>query len=258
MTFLPSLKTRMGAFLVALLTVSALPAAAETPVGSNVDSRVLIGLSANSDGINALMPEGWTSIPFPNGPMKGANLMVGLIDQHLARDPDGKPADPATRLAAAVVGLGKETEGNNVRMYVLSLVTTNPASDPYSNAIAADISRTRVLEGTGAPGRKHSENWIIRPEGGGEIAFSLNYTTGTANWAPGELNPYSAAKPDFSRIYRYQQLVDLALSEGLGKSLNGDVSFSSSSERFSAIFDGSEKVMAVMTVPVYIREISLP
>jgi hypothetical protein len=64
--------------------------------------------------------------------------------------------------------------------------------------------------------------------------------------------------PDFSRIYRYDQLVDLAMSQELGKPLDGSVSLSSSIPELSGIFDGSESLMAIMDIPVYTRQVFLP
>ena len=258
MTVLRRVRSLLRSGFAAAAMLTATMAVAETPVGSNVDSRVLIGLQANPEGVQGFLPEGWASMPFPAGPLKGANAMLVLIDQHLSRMPDGTHADPATRLAAALVGLGKQTDGDAVRLYVMRIYTTDPASNPYGNSVGADITRTRTLSGDGAPGRQHSESWIIRPETGGELAFDLAYTTGRPNWVSDEAKPHSAANPDFSRIYRFQQLVDLAMSEALGKPLSGEVALTSSVEELDTLLDGSERVAAVMTVPVYLRDISLP
>ena len=75
---------------VAAATAIAVSAQAETPVGSNVDSRVLVGMQVNPEGMQALMPEGWDSISWPGGPLKGSNLLIGLIDGILEMDTEGK------------------------------------------------------------------------------------------------------------------------------------------------------------------------
>ena len=231
-------------------------AQAETPVGSNVDSRVLVGLQVNSDAMQAMMPEGWVSISWPGGPLKGSNVMIALIDGVLEMDPEGAPLDPPDRRAMVVVGLGKGAEG--VRGYVLRILTTVPERDPYGVAVPAAISRTRTLSHPDSGTRTVSDSWTIKPESGGSVSIKLNYTAGKRSWSAGESTPYSGLDPTFSRIYRFEQLVDLVVSAGLGKPSSGTYSVTSDVPELSGLFDGSEEIMSLMDVPVYIREISLP
>lgn len=242
--------------LTLVLAGLSMPAQSETFVGSNVDSRVLVGLSANSDGVQSLMPEGWASIPFPGGPLKGSNLLLALIDGVLEMDPEGKPLDPASRRAAVLVGLGKKEDA--VRMYVLRILTTVPERNPYGVATAADIARTKSLSGPANGARVSSDEWRVMPSEGEELVIALDYTTGKRGWTPGELFPYSAANPDFSRIYRYDQMVDLVVSSALGKPSSGEFSLTSNVSELGAIFDGSQEIIAVMDVPVYVRKVYLP
>ena len=88
--------------------------------------------------------------------------------------------------------------------------------------------------------------------------FALEYTTGNRGWAPGELFPYSAANPDFSRIYRYDQMVDIVASSAIGKPSSAEFSLTSNVTELGAIFDGSLEIIAVMDVPVYVRKVYLP
>ena len=162
--------------LALILAGFALPAQSETLVGSNIDSRVLVGLKVNSGGVQAHMPEGWASIPFPGGPLKGSNLLFALIDGVLEMDPEGKSLDPASRRAAVLVGLGKKDD--TVRMYVLRILTTVPERNPYGVATAAEIARTKSLSGPSNGARASSDEWRIASAEGGELVFSLDYTTG--------------------------------------------------------------------------------
>ena len=242
--------------LALILAGFALPAQSETLVGSNIDSRVLVGLKVNSGGVQAHMPEGWASIPFPGGPLKGSNLLFALIDGVLEMDPEGKSLDPASRRAAVLVGLGKKDD--TVRMYVLRILTTVPERNPYGVATAAEIARTKSLSGPSNGARASSDEWRIASAEGGELVFSLDYTTGKRGWSPGELFPFSAADPEFSRIYRYEQMVDLVVSTPLGKPSSGKYSLTNSIAELDAVFDGSQEIIAVMDVPVYFRKVYLP
>ena len=251
------LKSFLSPLVLALALVSlSAPARSEDYVGSNVDSRVLVGLKGNSDGIQSLMPDGWASIPFPSGPLKGSNLLLVLIDGVLELDAEGKPLDPASRRAAVLVGLGKKED--TVRMYVLRILTTVPERNPYGVAEGAEIERTKSLSGPANGARLSSDEWRIVSPQGEELVFTLNYTTGRRGWTPGELFPYSAANPDFSRIYRYDQMVDLVVSTALGKPSSGEFSLTISAGELASIFDGAHEITAVMDVPVYVRKVYLP
>ena len=113
------------------------------------------------------------------------------------------------------------------------------------------------MTGPATGGRDSSDQWAIVAEGG-EINLMLTYTTGKRSWSPGESTPYSAANPDFYRIYRYRQLVDLVMSEALGKPMTATFMLFSTIPELSGILGGSEKVVAVLDVPVYVREVFLP
>lgn len=243
--------------ICACLTSAGL-ATAETPAGSNVDSRVVVGLRAPADGVQGFLPDGWTSVAFPAGPFQGANLLLVFIDSLVQRDAEGKPLSPASRRALALVSLGKEADGADVRLFVLRIYTTTPEADPYGVNAAADISRRTAVEGPANGGRQRIDAWQVGPAAGGTLGFELSYTTGGRNWSPGEAFPHSARNPDFSRIYRFQQLADLVVSVPMGKPASGAFSLSSSVDELAAILDGSEEILAVIDVPVYVREISLP
>jgi hypothetical protein len=212
---------------------------AETFVGSNVDSRVLIGVGAKASAVQSMMPEGWTSVPFPGGPLKGANFLIVLIDRKVGLDPEGKPMSPSSLRAVAYAGLGKQNEGDAVRLYLFRIHTTNPDSDPYGVAVAAQIERAFALSGAANGERDVNDEWSVALDGGGEMNFAVSFKTGNRSFAPGEAVPYSAENPEFSRIYRYDQVVDLVMSEPIGKSISGDFKLTSSVPEFSAIFDGT-------------------
>lgn len=255
-------KSLMAAVAV-LVAVCALmlpdaPARAETLVGSNVDSRVLIGVNSEPSAVQSLMPEGWTSVPFPQGPLKGANFLIVLIDREAEFGPDGKPSFPFSMRAAAFAALGREMGGEAVRLYMLRIHTTNPESDPYGVAKPAEVGRELRRSGSAIAGRDVSDDWSILPSGGGEMRFSLRYKTGTRSFAPGEALPYSTVNKEFFRVYRYQQMVDLVMSDAVGKPISGEFQLTSSVPEFSEIFDGTEKTVAILDVPVYVREVYLP
>jgi len=101
--------------------------------------------------------------------------------------------------------------------------------------------------------------WTIQPEVGGAHTLDLDYQVGGFLWSTGgESRPYSSEKPDFFRIYRYDQLAGLAMNAATGRELNGTVSFTAIDPDLAALFDGAEVLVSIVSIPTYVREISLP
>jgi len=134
-----------------------------------------------------------------------------------------------------------------------------PVVDPYGNSVAADINRMSGYTDAGGGDRSQTEAWTIVPDAGGAIGVDLSFKVGKFNWSTGgESRPFSAVNPAFSRIYRYDQLAGLAMNAAMGLALNGSVEITVTDPEMAAIFDGSEQVTSIISIPTYIREISLP
>ncbi len=241
-----------------LLVQSARPGLAETFVGSNNDSRVVVALQVYDDAAQSLLPEGWTLVPFPGGALEGANTLLVLVDRFLARDAEGNPASPSAYRGVALASLAKQDGSDEVRTFVTRIYATPAGYDPYGNTVPARISRSATIESAGNDAPTLGESWTVHPEGGGEMAFSLRYQSGTPSWSASEAMPYSNVNPEFHRIYRYDQLVDLAMSEPLGKPLAGEIALESSIAELAGMFDGNERIVAVIVIPMYVREVFLP
>jgi hypothetical protein len=233
-------------------------AKAETFVGSNVDSRMVLAFQVNEAAAQAWLPEGWTLTSFSKGPLAGANLLLVLVDRHLARDAEGNPATPSTLRGAALVSLASRDGSDETRAYVTRIYATPPDYDPYANAITARIGRNATLDGAGDAPRVRKEVWAVKPNGGGEMIFALSYEVGTPSWSKSEALPYSNTNPDFHRIYRYGQLTDLVMSVPAEKALAGEASFATTIPEIAPMFDGNERMIGVIAVPVYVREVFLP
>ncbi|MDA7428059.1 hypothetical protein PGB28_06290 [Primorskyibacter aestuariivivens] len=243
--------------LALCLTLLPFSAQAETPMGSVIESRLLVGIKTDADAVTDMMPAGWVAIPYPKGPMTGSNAILALLDAHLVLDTEGKPADPATRTTAAILGLGKETGGKGIRQFVLVVYTDDPDANPYGNTITAQVQRERGLSGTSGTARSASESWTVS-EGDTALTLSLSYEMGTPGWSLGKSAAFSAADPDFAVSQTYQQLAELVSSEALGKPLNGELSYSSNLKGLSPLLNGSEEVQAIVSIPMYIRDVFHP
>ncbi|MDD9978341.1 MAG: hypothetical protein OXQ30_11510 [Boseongicola sp.] len=248
-----------GGIAAITVSVSGAVALAETAVGSTTESRILLGFNVNPDGLETMLPEKWKPITLPKGPVAGSNLIVALIDRHLILDANSEPADPPSGPIAALLAYRVKEGEKGVRAFVTRVYEETPLVDPYGNSALADIDRRSAFVDLGGGDRQQTEKWSIRPAAGGEVTFDFNFKVGAMNWSTGgESRPYSSKDPEFFRIYRYDQLAGLVMNELAGKALDGSAAVAVSDPEMGAIFDGTEKLVSIITIPVYLRTISLP
>ncbi|PUB08313.1 hypothetical protein [Yoonia sediminilitoris] len=257
MSFLRFRRVIMMVSVCFISVLSALHASAQTLTGSNVDSRVLVAMQFENDAVQAMMPEGWTLFPFPSGALKGANSLLIFADRYLGMDAEGKPNDPASYRAIAMASLGKSTTTDEVRTFVTKVFATVDGNDPYGNARLANISRSSSVESNDSAPPKLTEEWSMNADGG-ELSLSLAYTAGPLSWAARESQSYSNVDSTIHHLNRFEQLSDLAMSAPLGRALNGDLEISSSIPELAALFSGAERTIAVIVIPMYVREVFEP
>jgi hypothetical protein len=227
----------------------------ETYVGSNVDSRVVLAYKVPDPAARAWLPEGWIQGALPNGPFAGANLLVIFIDRHVNLDPEGEPTDPPLYSGVALVHPG--IRGDEFRLFVTRIYLSEPSVNPYANTLAATVRRkaTRLVEGATARG---SEDWTVANDAGGAIELRLDYQGAVPGLSEKEARPYSNIEPDFHRIYRYQQIVELVRSVPAEVDRADSYAFTTSIPEMAPMFDGSEELIGIASIPWYFRRTYLP
>lgn len=198
------------------------------------------------------MPEGWNLAPF-GGPFEGSDLLVLMIDRLLDLDAEGEPAEIAQYSSMVLASLA--TAGDESRVYVTRIYAPDESLNAYSNTLAATLGAEHMLKSGGTGNAAWS---VEMPDGGGGLRFEMTFEGGTRGRVVGETFPYSAAKPDFHRIYRYTQLTELLMSKPAGVDHVVEFVFESSIGELAPMFDGSEELVAVMRLPIYMRETWLP
>lgn len=249
----------LTAALTTALIATGASVSSETKVGSTIESRILLGFKVDETAITEMLPAGWTPITLGKGPAAGSNLIVALIDRHLMLDAEGKPAQPSSGPTVAFLSYARSEGVEGVRGFVTRVYEEPPMVNPYQNSVTADIDRLAAFSDLGNGERLQSEDWAIRPQSGGQIRLELAFDVGDFRWATaGESRPYSSEEPEFFRIYRYDQLASLAMNSKMGLELNGTARFTVSDTDLGTLFGGSEALVSIVSIPTYIREISLP
>lgn len=244
-------------FLAALISL-ATSANAETLVGTNVDSRIMIGLDVPAAQVQAYLPAGWSSIALPSGTLAGANLLMGLEERLYATDAEGKPLSEPTSRAVVLMGLARQVGGNEVRLYVLRLCTSAPGYDPFKNAVAAQVTRKSSAEGAGNAGRTHEEAWAVTLGSGEALRVDASFASGRGSWSSAMARVWSNTDPTLSRIFRYDQLVEPAMSAPAKLPLKGEIRVTTTIPELNGLFHGGQTLIGVMYIPVYVRKVFAP
>jgi hypothetical protein len=181
-----------------------------------------------------------------------------LVDQILAQDAEGKPVD-AVRGAALVIPAKKQGMEKAVPVVIGGLFSPiSYAPGPYSNFVYAKADLDRKIHSDPAGMTSVEESWSFTTDGGDSVQVQVQYTRGVPGRANVESLVYSGAKPDFYRIYRYEQATDVVRSTVAGTDRAQKVSFKASGRQLTPLFDGSEQLVSITAIPWYSRQIFLP
>ncbi len=248
----------MKSFVLFLLAALALPAGAGDKLsGSNVDVRTTVTFKVSETAVQKLMPDGWESSPPPAGPFKGFNLAVVLIDSISAQDAEGKPMAP-TRSAVLAVPARKKGSDATVTMVVYGITLREGAPGAYGVYAPGQAAVERRV-GAGTDGRSNAdETWLFTAEDGNAIDLRIQYQRGATVKSKVEQKTYSGARPDFYRIYRWDQVADIVRSTPTGTDRVTNISFKATGPKLGQVFDGAEQVVGVMSIPSYSRMVFLP
>lgn len=243
--------------MVAGTILLASAAHAETLVGTTYEGRTLLGFNAPVDAIAPMLPDGWEPVVLPAGGMAGANVILVLMDRHLMLDANGEPNRESSNPAAGLFAYARHPDVEGIRGFIVKSWEEPPLDNVYVESTEADIHREAGFVDEGAGDRVLSEHWTIADVGGGAITVDLEAAGVNYAWSSGESRPFSAANPDFFRIYKYSQLAGVVLSEAMGRPIQGSVSVTSTEADTAKILEGTGPV-AVISMPTYVREIWLP
>jgi hypothetical protein len=246
-------RVSVAALLVVALAGTAV--AEEKLVGTYGEVRTILAFKAPEVAVQKLLPEGWEAVPAATGPSQGANLNLVFVDSITLSSPAGKAAD-TVRVSAVAVPARKK--GTTVPMVVGGLTTTNYAPGAYGNFAAAKVTTARHLNTDVAGASTVEEAWEFIGDAGDKVQLQLKYTRGAAAYTKAESKPHSAVKPDFYRIYRFEQAADLVRSTATNVDRAQTVSFTASGPKMSQVFDGKEQLVSITSLPFYTRQVLLP
>lgn len=239
---------------------SILSAWGETHVESTIENRSMVTLRVNNAELQKWVPETMQIVAAPAGPFKGANLSIIFIDISSRQDPQGKPIDGGSSRNAVFVVPAKLKQTGEMVYPVIYGLTDNAQMIPgaYKCYKQASVRRQLIYTVSGADGVKETDTWEFRNGSEMLIDFHVQYKRALPKRAKPALKVYSAAEPEFFRIYKTDYIVDLVKSNPAKIDHAEDYRLKVSVPKLKKIFDGTEQLVAVTVFPAYAREVFLP
>jgi hypothetical protein len=262
MTGMPASEKRTPRSTIADLCLPASPATdalsnEEKLIGTYVEARTVLAFKVSDAALQTIVPKGWRVIPISTGAAKDANLTVLLVDALVAQAPDGV-SEPLFRIAALSIQSKKPEMETPVAMIAGGFESVQKY---VPGAYGFSLGRTTVERNLRADPDGTSttrESWRFRGDDGSSIELELHYVRGLAMHGVMETRVYSASNPDFYRIYRIEQAEDVVRSVSTGTDRVRKFAFKASGPQFAQLFDGSERLISITSLPWYTRQVSLP
>ncbi len=233
---------------------------AETHVGSTVETRLALALQVKQTELQKLMPVAWRAISFPKGPLKGSNFLLMFIDSFLVQDPQGKPDKGGIGRKLVFVVPAKNTQTGEIAFVVTGGFTADSQDvpGPYKNSVHATFRREQNFKAVNIETGEGEDFWEVRDNRGGIIELRVQYQGALPSRDKSELKIYSAVEPSFFRIYRIDTAADMVKSVPAGIDRLKTFQFRMAVPELSKMFDGTEQVVGVSVVPLFVRQIFLP
>ncbi len=243
---------------IALLFGAAESASAERLDQSTTDIRTVLHFNANKDAVQKLLPAGWVSTP-GTGALKDANISIVFIESVAVENAEGKPVPSQNKFAVIVVPAKNEQAGVTAPIVVGGFASPSQnAPGAYGVYVPARITMAKSSRSSGPEATAVEEAWDVSNDAGDQLRFSVSYERRVGTRAHIEPRVYSAAKPEFYRIYKVDQVSEVVHTVVDDVKRTGKVEFSGSGPHLSKVFDGTEQVVAVTSIPSYSRRIFLP
>jgi hypothetical protein len=231
-------------------------------------ARTMLALEANPAALQRRLPNGWELSPYAGEDLRGtslrgANMLVPFHEVYAVRSHEGQHAGlPQVSYIAFVSQAREQTTGEPAHLHWFTY-TEDPAAVPgkYGDGALADIGRSQTFSKARRGETQVRESFSAVAERG-QVHLSLVYDQGgdLLVWAsPDKPNlPLRAASdPRIVRWYQEDQVMNVVRSDPLRVNRVSELSLDVKGE-LEDVFDGNERVVAVVIQRPYMRQVYVP
>lgn len=248
---------RLIALAFCMLAVTA-QTAAETLDSSIADTRMTLAFRVTKGAAQEWLPVPWKVSPLADGPFKGANLLVVSIDRLLHQDAKGVFKGGGSYRMVVLVIPGKNPDTGEKAPFVARVYTPHSGPGPYKNSLKTTVRRQVTVGGTNVGAGAGTDEWAVDDGEGGVLEFRVEYQRAVPKRVKQETKMRSTIDPNFFRIYRYEQLMDIVKSMPGGIDRVSRYQFRATIPELEAMFDGAEELVGIAVIPWYTRQTFLP
>jgi hypothetical protein len=227
----------------------------------------MIALEANAAAVQRRLPRGWELAPYQGDDLRGtslrgANLLVPFHEIYAKRTDQGEPVGlPQLSYVVFISQARNQATGALAHLHWLAY-TEDPADVPgkYRDARLARITRSQTFTKE-RRGKTEVRESFSAVADSGQVHLSLAYRQGgTVMWttsAAPNLVLRAATDPGIVRWYQEDQVVNIVRSDPLN--INGVTELSLTAQgELADVFDGTERVVAVVIQRPYLRQVYVP
>ncbi len=230
-------------------------------------ARTMIALQSNPAALQRRLPSGWELAPYAGDDLRGtslrgANMLVLFHEVYAVRTHDGQSAGlPQLSYIAFISQARNQASGVLVHVHWF-LYTEDPSGVPgkYRDAKLADITRSQTFSKERRGETEVRERFSAVADSGA-VELSLVYVQGgMLIWVTADkpnLPLYAAQDPSIVRWYQVDEVMDVVRSDPLKVDRVSEISLKVTGE-LEDVFDGNERIVAVVIERPYMRQVYIP
>jgi hypothetical protein len=235
-------------------------------VDSAVGTRILLAFSVAERALEQRLRPPWQLAPLPafaalglDGPHQ-PNLVLVFHDLLLDQDAQGQAlADSGGRFVVCNIPAAKPDTGEHGLLH-FRMFTGGAIPGRYRDARAARVRHEEHSVGAGAAATI-TQSYQVDVAAGGTIELRLSYQRGPLLRLVADrpnLPIWTTADPGIVRVYQEDSVVEIVRNEAAGLNLAQELLFRSTVPELADLFDGRERLLAILSYPYYARTVFSP
>ena len=235
-------------------------------VDSAVGSRILLAFRVAERALEQRVRPPWQLAPLPalaalglSGPYQ-PNLALVFHDLLLDQDAQGQVlADSGGRFVVFNIPAARPDTSEHGLLH-FRMFTGGALPGRYRDALPARVRHEEHSVGAGAAATI-TQSYQVDVAAGGTIELQLSYQRGPllrlAATGP-NLPIWTTADPRIVRVYQEDSVVEVVRNQAAGLDLAQELLFRSSVPELADLFDGRERLVAILSNPYYARKVFSP
>ena len=246
--------------LICLLLIPVSDMHAQPILEHGAEHRLQLSWHVNDGALAKLLPYEWTANIAADGAAKDVNLRLVLIERIAVTDrfnrPIGKSFSRQAYLAIPVSG----PAGANGQMIIAGLTSSQLEADGNFKGFKV-TDNFKVSQSSEHDGERQlrEEHWSLAAASGERIEVHIKFEAQFNPRTPAtEVRFYDPKAPTTYQSHRVEQIIDQVRNGTLAINRVSEISVNVAGGSFQSLFDGSEKLLSIDSIPWASHMISAP